>query len=165
MPLNMTDAGFIHRLFPEAKFIFALRHPCDSVLSCFMQAFAPNEAMIEFADLRSGAEFYDCSLRVWEHFRSVLPLNVHVIKYEDVVGNFGPAIGSFLDFLGVEWEDGVQDHDRTARERAQTRTPSYSQVTEKIYTTSTGRWRAYRKHLEPILPLLCPWAQKYGYEI
>lgn len=165
MPLNMIDAGLIHRLFPQAKFVLALRHPCDSVLSCFMQAFAPNPAMAQFTDIESSARFYDRVFRLWEHYCAVLPLDVHAIRYEDVVGGFRPAVESLLDFLGTGWDDRVLEYDRNAKERIQTRTPSYSQVTEKIYTTSRGRWHNYRKHLEPVLPILSPWAEKHGYDI
>jgi hypothetical protein len=38
-------------------------------------------------------------------------------------------------------------------------------VVEPIYTRSSGRWLNYRKHLEPIFPILRPWAEKFGYEI
>ena len=33
-------APMIYSLFPDARVIFAQRHPCDAVLSCFMQSFA-----------------------------------------------------------------------------------------------------------------------------
>ena len=39
MPLNIIHVGQIVRIFPDAKFIVSLRHPCDCVLSCFMQDF------------------------------------------------------------------------------------------------------------------------------
>ena len=34
MPLNVIHIGEFLRFFPKSKFIFALRHPYDSVLSC-----------------------------------------------------------------------------------------------------------------------------------
>ena len=36
----------------------ALRHPCDCVLSCFMQTFKPNEAMVNFLSLDQSAKLY-----------------------------------------------------------------------------------------------------------
>ncbi len=56
MPLNTIDAGLIFRLFPDARFILSLRHPCDVVLSGFMQFFEPNEAMIQLHTLESAVE-------------------------------------------------------------------------------------------------------------
>ena len=57
------------------------------------------------------------------------------------------------------------DHRNTAAERGVITTASYAQVTEPIYRRSIGRWEQYRKHLEPILPVLSPWAEKFGYRI
>lgn len=165
MPLHLMDAGLIYRLFPDAKFVLALRHPCDSVLSCFMQAFSPNPAMVQLTDIENSARFYDQVFGLWDHYRQVLPLNVHAVRYEDVVGDFQSAIEPLLNFIGVEWSDAVLEHDKNAKARVQTKTPSYSQVTEKIYTTSRGRWHGYRKYMEPALPVLAPWAEKFDYDI
>ena len=44
-------------------------------------------------------------------------------------------------------------------------TASYAQVTEPLYRGAVGRWQRYRKHLEPVLPTLQPWIEKFGYEI
>ena len=164
MPLNLIHTGVIHRIFPKAKFILALRHPCDSVLSCFMQSFEPNSTMMQFTDIENSARFYDQVFSLWEHYRKVMPLNVHTIKYEDIVSDFRPAVEPLLDFLGVEWSDSVLEHDKSAKTRAQTKTPSYSQVTEKIYTTARGRWISYKDHMAPALPILAPWVEKHGYE-
>ena len=59
LPLNTIDAGLIHRIFPKASFLFAQRHPCDCVLSCFMQEFRTNDAMANFLDLEDAARLYD----------------------------------------------------------------------------------------------------------
>src|SRR5206468_567173 len=40
LPLNMLALPFLYAVFPDAPVVFAKRHPCDSVLSCFMQGFA-----------------------------------------------------------------------------------------------------------------------------
>ena len=39
MPLNIIYIAEIQKIFPEAKFIISLRHPCDCVLSSFIQNF------------------------------------------------------------------------------------------------------------------------------
>jgi len=38
-PLNMLCLPMILRLFPDARIILCIRHPCDVLLSCSMQAF------------------------------------------------------------------------------------------------------------------------------
>lgn len=165
MPINLMHAGLIHAVFPKSKFILALRHPCDCVLSCYMQAFALNGAMVRFLDLEDGARFYDEMFSVWEHITGTAALDYHAIRYEDVVGNFRPAIKSLLDFLGLEWNDAVLEYDKTARSKERINTASYQQVTEKLYTRASGRWLRYREQMKPVLDILAPHAERYGYSV
>jgi hypothetical protein len=37
------------------------------------------------------------------------------------------------------------------------------QVTRDIHSESVGKWKGYRKHLEPVLPELNAWAARWGY--
>lgn len=165
MPLNILHAGFIKRLFPEARFILALRHPCDAVLSGFMQDFDMNPYMQRFLDIKDAAQFYDEVFSLWEHYRTILKLDVHTIHYEDLVAGFRPAVAALLQYLGVEWNDAVLAYDKTALKQGRITTPSYHQVTEKIYTRASGRWLRYREQLQPVLPILAPHAQRYGYSM
>ena len=48
LPLNILKTPLVHKLYPGAKFILALRHPLDSILSCWMQNFRLNAAMAKF---------------------------------------------------------------------------------------------------------------------
>jgi tetratricopeptide (TPR) repeat protein len=164
-PLLLTRAATIHRLFPDARIILALRHPADVVLSCFVSSFRLNNAMANFLDLETAAEFYDLTFRSWENARSLLPLNVHQIVYEELVDDPPAILRPLVEWLGLEWHDDMLHHTRTAAERGVISTASYAQVTEPIYKRSVGRWQNYRKQLEPILPILQPWAEKFGYEI
>ena len=50
LPLNLLEAPLIHRLYPDAKFILVLRHPMDSILSCWMQNFKLNSANVLRSD-------------------------------------------------------------------------------------------------------------------
>jgi len=70
---------------------------------------------------------------------------------------------ALFDFLGLDWHDAVLDHQETAKKRGRIKTASYAQVIEPIYTRSAGRWEKYRKYLEPVLPVLRPWIEKFGY--
>lgn len=163
LPLNLLRAPLIHRIFPDARFIFALRHPCDAVLSCYMQNFKVNQAMASFLDLENAARLYDAATGYWQQCRTVMPLNVHELRYEAMVADMAGELRPLIDFLGLEWDDRLLDHQRTASDRGVIRTPSYNQVTEKIYARATGRWTRYRDHLAPVLPILAPWAERLGY--
>lgn len=163
MPLNILYASLIKRVFPEAKFILALRHPCDCVLSCFMQEFNMTRSMARFLDIQDAARFYDEAFGFWEHLTKIMPLNVHTVRYEDIVEDFRPAVAGLLDFLGAGWNDAVLKYDETARKRNTIKTPSYHQVAEKIYTRASGRWLRYREQLKPVLGILEPHARRHGY--
>lgn len=164
-PLFLSKAVLIQRLFPNARFILALRHPCDVLLSCFMSNFRLNNAMSNFLRLEDAAEFYDLTFQHWERARELFPLKVHTIVYERLVEDVAAEVRPLFDFLGLEWRDAVLDHQATAKKRGLITTASYAQVVEPIYKRAAGRWEGYREHLEPILPVLRPWVEKFGYSL
>lgn len=163
LPLNLIEAGLIHRIFPQARFLFVQRHPCDCVLSCFMQDFKINEAMVNFLDLEDAARCYDKVMTLWQKYLAVLPLQVHTVRYESLIENFEETLTPLLDFLGVAWDDNVRNYAETASRREGIPTPSYYQVTQPLYTRARGRWEQYRKYMQPVLPTLLPWASRFGY--
>jgi len=164
-PLAINAAPFIRRLFPEARFILALRHPCDVVLSCYVTNFRMNDGMANFVRLDTGAELYDASFSYFERVQQLMPTPTHVVVYENVVADQDRELRSLFDFLGLDWHDAVLDHQSTARSRGRIKTASYAQVFEPIYKRSAGRWQHFRKHLEPIFPVLRPWVEKFGYSL
>jgi hypothetical protein len=42
--------------------------------------------------------------------------------------------------------------------------PTYEAVSKPLYTSAMGRWKNYRKFLEPCLPILQPLVEAFGYE-
>ena len=132
-PLNIVHAGVIHRVFPDAKFILALRHPCDCVLSCFMQTFKLNDAMANFLSLDQSAKLYAAVMELWSVYQQKLDLDVHVLKYEDLVQDLEGTCKSLIGFLGLEWDDNLHNYQRTALDRSNIKTPSYNQVTQPLY--------------------------------
>jgi Flp pilus assembly protein TadD len=164
-PLMTLRSAYIHRAFPDARFVFALRHPCDVVLSCFMQNLRVTSSTAGFLTLENTARFYDAVMSHWMRARELLPLDVHTVRYEDMVADLEGQLRPLLAFLGLEWDASLLDHQRTAKERGYIRTPSYAQVTEKLYSRSSGRWESYRKHMEPVLPVLQPWIDRFGYTL
>ncbi len=162
-PLNISDVGSIHRVFPDAKFVLALRHPCDCVLSCFMQTFKLNGAMMNFLSLEQSAKLYAAVMELWSAYRRKLDLDVHVVKYEELVQDLEGTCKPLIRFLGLEWDDNLRNYQKTASERGHINTPSYSQVVQPLYKQASGRWTHYRKQMEPVLPVLQPWIEAFGY--
>lgn len=163
LPLNMTRLPLIHALFPDARIIFVQRHPCDCVLSAFMQSFVLNPAMACFLDIGDAADLYDAAISLFVQSRAKVPAQVHTLVYEALVEDPEAALRPTLDFLGLGWRAELLDHRATARSRGAIGTPSYDQVSEPLRDRSVGRWRTYEQQLAPVLPLLLPWAERLGY--
>ena len=163
-PLNILYLGLIYRVFPRAKVIVALRHPCDVVLSCFMQDFRMNDFMAHFTSFDSSAAFYAATMGLWQRYQSALPLDAHQIRYEDLVGDFDDAARRVLDFLGVGWDARVRDFAGHAAARGWIDTPSYADVTQPIFNRAVGRWQRYAGHLAPQFDRLRPFVEAFGYD-
>ena len=163
LPFNLTKASLIHRVFPHARFIFAVRHPCDAVLSCFMQDFHVNDAMANFFTLKDTVALYVRTMELWDLYQRDLGLSVHRIRYEDLVDDLETQTRSLCDFLGLAWQAQLQQFSTKALDRGKINTPSYEQVSKPIYREARYRWERYRKYLEPFLPALQPYIERFGY--
>jgi tetratricopeptide (TPR) repeat protein len=163
LPLNMLGLPVIHSLFPDAKIIFAQRHPCDCVLSGFMQSFALSDGMACFLTIEGSADFYDAAMSLYTRSRDALQVGVHTLVYEDLVADPAAALQPLIAFLGLDWRPELLDHRATAKARGTIITPSYDQVVQPLSKAPSGRWRRYEAQLEPVLPVLMPWAERLGY--
>lgn len=163
-PFNMVLAPVIAALFRGSRVIFAKRHPCDVVLSGFMQSYVPNIGMASFLDLADAADLYDASMNVWMASAELFSLNVKTVAYEDLCENPAAQLRAVVDYLGLGWDQRVMDHRATAKARGALTNTSYDQITEELTSAAVGRWRAYVTQLEPVLPILLPWAKRLGYE-
>jgi len=163
LPLNIINAGEISRIFPNAKFILALRHPVDCVLSCYMQDFKLNDAMNNFINLGDSANLYRKTMKLWEQYTSTLKINYISIKYENLITDLEINIKTIVKFLDLNWDQSMLNYRKTAFERNKISTPSYYQVIQPIYKHADQRWRRYKKYLTDIEPILSEFIDKYKY--
>ena len=66
------------------------------------------------------------------------------------------------DFVGEKFNKACLTFHENRR---YARTASYAQVTEPLYDRSVGRWKHYRTHLEPVIPILQPVIERLGYTL
>jgi hypothetical protein len=162
-PLNMLWLPLIHRLYPNAKYILALRHPCDVILSCYLQNFRSSMLITASATLERLAQAYVAAMDCWLRHVEVFQPNVLNSRYEDLVADLPQQARRIAQFLELEDAAPMLRFDQHAREKGYIGTPSYSQVIEPVNRKGLDRWRHYREYFEPILPILEPMLKRWGY--
>jgi hypothetical protein len=84
-------------------------------------------------------------------------------RYESVVDDFDGAVAHLGQFLGVEDSSPFAGFAQHALAKRFIGTPSYAQVAGPVTRAAAGRWKNYRDRLEPVLPLVRPWLERFGY--
>lgn len=159
MPLNETHLGLIGLIFPAAPLLHLVRHPLDVMVSAFSNHFT--HGLHCATALETAALHYARIMDLVAHYRAEMPaLNYRMIRYEAVIAEQAATTAGILDFLGLDFDPAcITFH----HNRRYARTASYAQVSEPLYDRSVGRWRHYRRQLEPVLPILSPAMERLGY--
>lgn len=160
-PLQLIDLPLIDFLFPSAKIVLVMRHPLDSILSCYQQVFEMNSQMPHFLKWELCFEHF---ARVFDSFqRSSSSKDLYLVKYEDLIASFSVQTADLFDYLDYQPdEEKLANFSTLARERI-INTPSSSQVRKGIYTSATFRWTKYRAQIEPNIPIVAREIARYGY--
>lgn len=165
-PLNLVRLSLLAPFFPGAHVILALRHPCDVVLSCYMQNFRAPSFAVAFETLETCADMYHRVFTHWWQMRGDFPLPVHLLRYEDLVADTESESRRLFDFLQLEWQPSLLAFTERARQKGVISTPSYSQVIEPVNRKAVGRWEKYRHHFSAqALASLAPWIERFGYTV
>jgi len=151
------------RVFPEAKFIVAIRDPRDVCLSCFMQPLEVNQVSSAYLNLEDAGAQYASVMGFWKALQPLLENPSLEVRYEELVGDLESVARRTLDFLGMAWDEHVLRFEEHARTKI-IRSPTYADVSKPVFKTAIGRWRNYRKYLEPALEKLDPFVKTFGYE-
>jgi hypothetical protein len=164
MPLNILYLPLIYRFFPKAKIIVMLRHPLDCVLSNFIQRFKLNVKMMNFLTLQNTANFYHLTMGAYLHYRKVVPLAIHEIKYESLIENLETETKSLSSFLDIAWSPGMLHHQDKAAKRI-INTPSYTEVVKPVHRKARYRWKNYRDQLSSAIPRVQKYIDSFGYSL
>jgi len=103
----ITDAGLLSlRLFPKARFLFAVRDPRAVVWSSFtLPSYGTTWISCFWFDLIDAAEAYARFTDVWMAFREKLPPELsHTTRYEDVVAQPEKEGKEATEFLSLDWQ-------------------------------------------------------------
>lgn len=163
LPMRSAEAGFLHKLFPDKRYIFSIRHPFDVVLSCFKQNFGRNVATEHFRRFDSAVALYDFAMQQWFSSYGMDDPHVHYLRYDDLVTDFDHSVRGVLDFVGLDWDEHIRDFAALADARSG-RTPSYQKVRKGLTLGVQSSWRNYGFLFQsPDAKPLYRWAEFFGY--
>ena len=164
-PLNMLALPLIRRLFPEAPIVLTIRHPCDSLLSCFLQHFRAPGLALACRDLMTLASTWSRVLTYWYEQVGILHPRSHEVRYEDLTADLAAEVAKLTAFLQLPWHEAMLAPWERARAKGFINTPSYAQVLEPVSNRSVGRWKHYERHFTEALSVLEPWIERFGYSL
>jgi len=164
-PLNLMRLPAIHRLFPNAPIVLALRHPCDVLLSCYLQSFRSPHFATTCRSIGQLAGDYVDAMRAWIHNAQTMKPNVLAVRYEDLVDDLPAHVERVGAFLGLDDIEPMKAYHEHAQRKGFISTPSYAQVIEPPHKRAIGRWLRYRELFEPVLPTLRPIIEHWGYSV
>jgi tetratricopeptide (TPR) repeat protein len=150
------------RIFPEAKFLIALRDPRDVCLSCFMQPLSLNPVSSAYLSLEGTVTQYLSVMGFWRTLLPRLRNPFLEVRYEELVDSLEGVSGRVLEFLGIAWDDSVLRFDEHARGKP-LRSPSYAEVVKPVSKRAVSRWKNYSRHIEPYVARLEPMMKALGY--
>jgi tetratricopeptide (TPR) repeat protein len=159
-PLKTIKLPLIARLFPEARIVIMRRDPRDVVWSCFHTSFVPTAAARAFASLEETARHYDALMRYADVCVAKLGLEVFELRYDRLIADFDGATQALCAYLGLPWSAGIRNFHETGKRRTVT-TASIGQVRQRLFDGG-GQWRRYAAQLEPVMPILKPWIERFG---
>ena len=145
LPMNYLYLGAIHRALPGARLVLVSREPLDSCFAMYRTLFG--EAYPFSYDFEDLARYYAAYERLMNHWRACLGGSLCEITYEDLVKNPAQVGAKVAEYCGLQWsEQAVQIEKRSMVST----TASAAQIRRPIYSSSTGRWRRYERHIEPL---------------
>ena len=149
MPLNYLYCGLIHAALPNAKIITLRRNALDSCFSMYKTMFT---APYPFAyDLNDLGRYYVVWHRLMDHWKKTLGEGLLEIQYEELVTRQEAVSHNIIEFCGLDWQEAcLQFHKSTAPSS----TASAVQVRQPIYQSSIGRWKKYKRFLQPLIAFL-----------
>jgi len=145
MPQNLLYVGLIHKMLPNARFIYMKRDPRDAALSAFSILFTdPHPYAYDLAELGQYCRFTESLM---DHWMSLMPSRIHLVKYEELVESLETTVRGVLDFCELPFDPACLDFHKTQRKVV---TASATQVRAKLNSKSIGRWKGYDRHLRDL---------------
>ncbi len=149
-PDNFLLIGLIMRMFPNARIVHSVRNPLDNGLAVFMQHLNPK--LFPYAgQLEHIGHYHAQHARLMRHWQALYPETIYRFDYDAYVARPRETLADLLRFLELPWDERCLSSHQL---KNTVQTASYWQVRRPLYTEASGRWRKYRRHLDPLYQVL-----------
>jgi tetratricopeptide (TPR) repeat protein len=149
---KMTDnyiyLGLLAMMFPNATFIHTRRDLRDVAVSCWITNF---RALRWTNHVEHLAHRFQQYARLMDHWRTVLPVPIHEVDYEETVDDLEGVARRLVLACGLEWEAECLQFHTTSRP---VNTASLAQVRQPIHKKSVARWKNYEHGLAELFSAL-----------
>ena len=149
LPLNFLYLGLIHLALPKAKIVLVDRDPMDTCCAAYKTLF---ERVYPYSyDLEELANYYIEYRKLTDHWQTVMPDTVHVVKYEELVENPKPVVENLLSYCGLSFDEACLSSYETV---SPTTEMTADQIRGGLFESSVGAWRNFEKQLAPVARIL-----------
>ena len=163
-PLNILEIPLISQLFPEGNILCLIRHPCDVILSCWMQNFNMNSVMSTTTSIEKLTTLYCLSMQTLIATQGKLQADISFLQYEKFISSPKAMLSQYITELGLAWSNEIEDYRDNISKTEYISTPSYLQVIQPIYKDAIYRWENYRSLFLNHADELNPWIKRFEYD-
>ena len=145
-----SQVGFLSLIMPQSRMIMLHRHPLDNCVSCYTTNLV-HTGHNYTESIESLGKMWVTRRVMQDYWSEVVEVPVMDLHYDKLVVDQENETRRLLEFLDLPWEEACLDFHKSKRVAA---TISYDQVNQKMYTSSSGRWKNYEKHLGPLIDIV-----------
>jgi hypothetical protein len=136
-PQNSHYIKEIFSVFPEAKYVFLVRHPLDVVAS-YKSGTA--ETFGDLVKIENAANFWKQTVKSYSYMTNTS--NIMLLRYEDLVNDSGNSLKALTKFLGIDFENQMLNYPASAFSSALHQEPQHSNLKKNIFNSSIGNWKS-----------------------
>lgn len=156
---NLTRLPLVSGFFPNAPIVKLIRHPLDTVVSCYLSNFSDQHLWQK--NLLSVAEHFVRQEHHWQSIKHTLTNPVLELVYENVVAYSG-LTESAHHFIGQHWKGTNRRRENEKTASFQTQTASYSQVEKPVNQRSILFSDEYIEHIpQNVIDVLQPFIEQW----
>ena len=164
-PLVLEHIGYLHQLFPNAKFVYMIRDGRAAAYSQIIKYGANVTASIFEKYLKNWNVFNRKSYEQCEQVGSEICMRV---KYDDLILKTNKTVENVIRFLNVPWQDKLLEHQKYVGSEIVVSNMEWSsdQIKKPIYNQSLTSWQDKIPYLnETYVRRIAPMLEKLGYNL